>query len=159
MIDDTKLIAFSPYTSTVYLFEGNKLIHQFNLYSQPILNNFKKKLIRIKEKLKRKRDRNNARRVRRKSCLYSRVFTDFFVDKDSRRSFYLQYYDGDNKRIKIYRFNFDGQLEKIYFLPFGKNGVVPHFKIKKNHLFYAIDREGRIMAYVSLTCMEGRSVL
>jgi hypothetical protein len=148
LIDGSNLIAYSKASSTVYLFENNRLMNRFNLYSKPMLEDFKKALVRSAKNLKKRQAKLKNSKRRRGTCSYVSMFSHFFIDKDENgQRFYLQKYDGKNKRSKIYKFDLAGKLKKTFYVAFDADGGVPDFVIKANNLFYGTTREGRIVTY------------
>lgn len=132
ILPDDRLIVYLAHTSTVYLYNGNKLEKSFAIRPKWALDNFSRQMKGIKKK-------------RGKNTLMLYVMAqDFFVDKDEPNYFYLRiglklpFMEGKKVSTLLYRFDLHGNLQKIYFYPHGNM----FFNEKRNGLFYGtkIDR-------------------
>jgi hypothetical protein len=146
MIRDTKRAVFCLDTANLFIFNGNRLEDQFKLYSRKILDQFKPRLARslkqVSHSLKIKKGRTGFQ------CGYLKLFRNFFIDKDTGKSFYLEYIDVNEKTIYLYNFDFEGNLLKIY--QFSDKNIYLNkmsFKLKRNKLFYARDGDDKIVTY------------
>jgi DNA-binding beta-propeller fold protein YncE len=143
---NSKLLVYCKDTSSLFVFNNNRLEKRFNLYSRKILDKFKPRLARTLEEFSGSSNRKigNSRIM----CGYRSVFTNFFIDKDTGKSFYLEYRDGDAKKIYLYNFDLEGKLLKINQVE-NKNAYRDRtvFKLKRNNIFYAVVSNETIVTY------------
>lgn len=144
---DSRLLVYSFDTSTLLIFRDNKLEDRFNLYSQKILDQYKPLLKRALKEVSRARKKRKGRV--RVPCGYLSPFVNFFVDKDTENSFYLEYRDVTEKMIYLYQFNLKGKFLKVY--RFKEDTMYLNrmeFRIKRNKQFYALESQSTIVTYM-----------
>lgn len=124
VIKDTLHIVYLNRSSTVYIYEKEKLIKQFDLWPQGALDNFRKKT---------EYKKNSNMRV-------SSLFVSLLVDKDNENYFYLDMGITEGKGRMLYKFDLDGNLVKILRVP-----TSMRFHCKRNNTFYATHKDTIIL--------------
>jgi hypothetical protein len=123
ILSDGRLIVYLPNSSTVHIFKGNQPVKHFDVWPQDALKNMKIELERRKKKHK---DENFS--------IY--LSTQFIIDKDNEKYFYIRSYSYEDKKILLYKFDLDGNLISIFFTK------SPFLLLeKRNNLFYGWSRE------------------
>ncbi|MCP4217821.1 MAG: hypothetical protein GY765_24480, partial [bacterium] len=137
LIQKNQLIIYYATSSTFFLFDNFRLIRKFDIFPQKAMER-REPYVRDmeeskKEVLKLFPDRKG------KMVRYMPVFSNFFVDKDNWKYFYLQgFKDLERDAQTIYKFNLEGQLVKVLYC---KADKYIHFHVKKNNLFYGLGTE------------------
>ncbi len=121
------LLIYLMNSSTVYLFDGKKLVRSFPVWIDNVLTAYKEDVdegLKISQKV----------RPGYVSKSYSPMFKICVVDQDQ-PFFYLQNYRGKKEGFKIYQFDLNGKLVKIMSFP---SHLVVTLHAKKNGLFYCL---------------------
>lgn len=126
--NDNRLVIYSKRLSRFFIFDGKRLVRQFDVLLKEAMEDFREKAIILVNKSKKEPKKGKYRDVK---FLY--MFGAFFLDKDDGRFFYLQGLN-ERDRLILYKFNTEGQLVKI--LTGSQKGI--YFLTKRNHLFYGL---------------------
>jgi hypothetical protein len=121
MTSDGRLLIYLIRSSTVYLFEGDRLVRSFDIHIDHVLPIFKKRAeAAVKEQ----------KTLPPTMSIVLEMFNNFFVDKDE-PYFYLLFKEENNERT-LYTFDLKGKLVKII------KHLNAHIFAKKNGLFFGV---------------------
>lgn len=123
-----QLVIYLRRSSKFFVFNGKKLVHQFQILPKEAIKNFR---IRAIERINRINKLPESLRRRNVSFIY--MFGSFFLDKDDSRFFYLQALE-ESDRLLIYKFNLKGVLVKL--LSGTRKGVF--LLTKRNNRFFGL---------------------
>lgn len=126
---DSQLVIYLKRSSRFFIFNGKRLVRQFDVLLKEAMENFRIRAVELVKKSEKEPNRGKYRDV---TFLY--MFGAFFLDKDDGRYFYLQGLN-ERERLILYKFNLKGQLVKV--LTGSQKGV--YFLTKRNHLFYGLE--------------------
>jgi hypothetical protein len=129
IIGNNRLIVYLSYSSRAFIFEGDKLVNQYDILPEKALAEYRKQVERLKKKL----GDNN---------FYTDLFQSFFVDKDDERFFYLSSRTLDGKKGILYKFDLTGKLINVLYNR--EKGI--NFLAKRNNMFYGL-RFGQVHIY------------
>jgi len=125
LIPGNRLMVYLATTSTVFIFKEGRLEKKFDLWPKKVLDIYRKDI------------EMRAKKARKNDLLISKMFLNFFPDKDNENYFYLEgKTDGSDKKRFLYQFDLTGNLVKVLYAP-----VIARFLCKKNILVYAGDED------------------
>ncbi len=122
---DGLLFVFLHRPSSVYLFQGHKMIRNFDVLIDSVLPKYKERL----EKALQQQKKMSPNEV---ALFEIPMFNSCFVD-ETESFFYLQFMSGKNKSV-IYQINFRGKLMRVFEYEQGR----VQFKARRNGLFYGL---------------------
>jgi hypothetical protein len=134
VLPGNRLLIYIDNSSSVYLFQCDKLVHKFNAWPSRGIYGYKK----IKEEIWEREKKNPSAKNYHINFSWS-----FFVDKDDQQSFYIDPVGFKNKR-SLFKYDKNGNLMAIYTYERNHGRI----KAKRNNIFYGIDRvNGAINLY------------
>lgn len=137
IVSKNKFVVYVVNSSTIYLFENFRLKKQFDIFPKKAMELREEK---VKESIEiGKKMLKEYPDLKGKTLRYFTVFSNFFIDQDNRNCFYLQgFHEMKEKITSIYKFDLNGNLLKVLCF---KSDDCFDFLVKRNNLFYGIDRE------------------
>jgi len=131
ILSGNRLLIYIENSSSVYLFQCDKLIRQFNAWPARAIRARK---IAAVATLKREKDKPSERNW------YPPFMLNFFVDKDDERFFYIDP-RGFEKKRGLFKYDLKGNLLAAYTYYDGHARIMA----KRNDLFYALDGANGIL--------------
>ncbi|MCP4217899.1 MAG: hypothetical protein GY765_24870, partial [bacterium] len=119
LLPDNRLVVYMGNSSTVYIFDGAKLVRQFNIRPKYALEYYK---YAVEKRL------NNRRE---KEIVVPYLHYNFFLDKDNWKYFYLSGSMKAPKKHLLYKFDLEGKLIAVLY-----TDKYMEFSEKKNNQFY-----------------------
>lgn len=127
ILSSEKFIIYLLNPSRIFIFEKNKLKKNFYAWPESALKNYQRVL--------------SSNPGKQTHILFS---TDFFVDKDDSRFFYLGFIVRENP---LYRFDIDGRLIHILYAEKEDERESIDFFAKRNGFFYGVNQAGCIKIF------------
>ncbi|GEM_PF-1208704 len=144
LVENDRLAAFSHNSGFFYLFQDNRLRVKKALWPKQALEIHKAK---IAASIKREEEDNNfSNPSGSKMALIKskganvRYFSDFFVDNDNKKYFYLTLgRTQDKTKFLVYMFDLKGALIKVLYID--SRSAYIQYPCKRNNLFYTIGKD------------------
>lgn len=131
ILENGRLVIYVKNSSTIHLFNGNKLHKKFNVWPKKAMGRHQASIKKLEKRLNSKNFEIN-------------LFDHFFVDKDNNTNLYLSgsYQEREKKKVgMIYNIDLNGNLICVYF---ADRRV--RFHAKGNNYFYGLYK-GNVLVY------------